>query len=165
MSNIGSTPRTLTSDSATSNLPRSVNVQEQNSLTSDLTTTGTASTATLTSLQSESEDQSTNVPIGAFHLTLQNAGLGDLALQLGHNLLNLVEGSVHNAALTALTFTGGNAHALSEYMGATVQYIKHQANVLLNVNAGSNNDSSVVIEEEIIEMAINEAIVRLQNSN
>jgi hypothetical protein len=33
------------------------------------------------------------------------------------------------------------------------------------VNAGSNNDSSVVIEEEIIQMAINEAIVRLQNSN
>jgi hypothetical protein len=125
VSNIGSS----TSDSATSNPPRSVNVQEQNSLTSDLTKTGTASTANLTSFQSGSEDQSTNVPIGAFHLTLQNAGLGDLASQFGHDLLNLVERSVHIAALTALTCTGGNTHALSEYMDATVQYIKHQANV------------------------------------
>jgi hypothetical protein len=86
MSDIGTTPRTSTSDSAASNLPSSVNIQEQNSLTSDLTTTiGTATTAALTSLHSENKDQSTSAPIGVFHSTLRNAGLGKFSVVVGNH--------------------------------------------------------------------------------
>jgi hypothetical protein len=211
MSDIGTTPRTLTSDSAASSLPSSVNVQEQNSLvsglttvgtvstvasnvqeqnsltsdlstvgtvstvasnvqeqnslTSDLTTTiGTATTAALTSLHSENEDQSTSAPIGVFHSTLQNAGLDNLALHLGNDFLNHVEGSVQVVAqLLFLDRTAGNAHVLSNRMASYVQIIQARIESLQLVNAGWNESNLVIIENEIVEIAINEAIDRMQN--
>jgi hypothetical protein len=149
MSDIGTTPRTSTSDSAASNLPSSVNIQEQNSLTSDLTTTiGTATTAALTSLHSENKDQSTSAPIGVFHSTLRNAGLENLALLLGTINIVEIEGVVQSAAQSISTY---------------VNIIEARIENLQRVNAGPNDNSYDAIDAQMIKIAIKDAIDRLQN--
>jgi hypothetical protein len=122
-------------------------------LTSDLTTTiGTATTAALTSLHSENEDQSTSATIGVFHSTLRSAGLDNLALMLGTINIVEIEGVVQSAA-----------QSISNHMVSYVNIIRARIENLQHVNAGPNDNSFAAIEAEIIEMAIKEAIDRLQN--
>jgi hypothetical protein len=152
MSDVGATPRTLTSDAVTSNLPSSVNIHERNSLTSDLTTIGNVATAGLTLLQSRNEDQSTNAPIGVFHSTLRTAGLDNLALLLGTINTDEIEGVVQLAA-----------QSIYNHIAACVNIIQARIENLQRVNTGPNDNSHVAVEAQIIENAIKEAIDRLQN--
>ena len=181
MSSIGTTPSSVNPASVVSNCPISfVNVHEQSSDNSELTTSvqaasvqttstnadsiTTLSNPSATTIQLRNEDTTTSVPIGAFSLTLRNAGLGNLASSLGNDFVLMIEGYVQLTAHFLFRNSGaGNSHATADLMLSSVQIIQNQIEIWQRAHVGAH--SIVVIDGRIIEMSINEEIERMQNSN
>ena len=175
MSSISSTPPSLNSDSVATNRPISLlNVQEQTSLTSELSSIGTASahshptvsTAAVASFQSGIEAQSTMVPVGSFYSTLHNTGRAHVALLLGNDIMNVIEANVDYAARsTIIARAAENVQTMFDEIATHVQILQSQIENWQRVHIGSNDNSFVVIDNQILGMAINEAIERLENPN
>lgn len=118
------------------------------------------------SMQPRNEEPTTRVPVGAFSLTLRNAGLGNLALSLGKNIVNMIEASVQLAAHFLFRNSGaGNSHATADRMLSFVQIIQNQIEIWQRAHVEARNNSIVAIDGRIIEMSINEEIERMQNSS
>ena len=175
MSSISSTPPSLNSDSVATNRPISLlNVQEQTSLTSELSSIGTASahshptvsTAAVASFQSGIEAQSTMVPVGSFYSTLHNTGRAHVALLLGNDIMNVIEANVDYAARsTIIARAAENVQTMFDEIATHVQILQSQIENWQRVHIGSNDNSFVAIDNQILGMAINEAIERLENPN
>ena len=175
MSSISSTPPSLNSDSVATNRPISLlNVQEQTSLTSELSSIGTASahshptvsTAAVASFQSGIEAQSTMVPVGSFYSTLHNAGRVQIAVLLGNDIMNAIEAYVDFAARSlVLARASPNAHTTTNQMAMHVQLLQNIIENWQRVNDGLCDNSFNVVDGQIYETAINEAMDRLQYPN
>ena len=175
MSSISSTPPSVNSDFVATNRPISLlNVQEQTSLTSELSSIGTASaqshptvsTAAVVSFQFGIEAQSTMVPVGSFFSTLHNAGRAHVALLLGNDIMNVIEANVEYAArYTIIARAAENVPTMFDKIATHVQILQSQIKNWQRVHIGSNDNSFVVIDNQILGMAINEAIERLHNPN
>ena len=175
MSSISSTPPSLNSDSVATNRALSLlNVQEQTSLTSELSSIGTASahshptvsTAAVASFQSGIGAQSTMVPVGSFYSTLHNTGRAHVALLLGNDIMNVIEANVDYAARsTIIARAAENVQTMFDEIATHVQILLSQIENWQRVHIGSNDNSFVAIDNQILGMAINEAIERLENPN
>jgi hypothetical protein len=166
MSSVGITTPSLVSESANPNLPVSiVNVQEQNSLASDLTSSNStansnqaASNASSTSFMSLNVEQFSSLE--AFYSALRNASAGNSGLQL------TVQGSIHLAARVLLPeFVAGNGGITPERMTSFVQGIQNTIEVLQRHDVINNENTILVINGSLIEWAIKSTIVNFQNNN
>ena len=175
MSSISSTPPSVNSDFVATNRPISLlNVQEQTSLTSELSSIGTASahshptvsTAAVASFQSGIEAQSTMVPVGSFYSTLHNAGRVQIAVLLGNDIMNAIEAYVDFAARSlVLARASLNAHTTTNQMAMHVQLLQNIIENWQRVSDGLCDNSFNVVDGQIYETAINEAMDRLQYPN
>ena len=175
MSSISSTPPSLNSDSVATNRPISLlNVQEQTSLTSELSSIGTASahshptvsTAAVASFQSGIGAQSTMVPVGSFYSTLHNTGRAHVALLLGNDIMNVIEAYVEYAARSIIIARAAvNVQRMSDEMAMHVQWLQNIMENWQRVNDRLCDNSFIVVDGEMYETAINEAMERLQYPN
>ena len=160
MNSIGITP-SLTTDSANEHSVRTVNVQEQNSLASDLTTSTaiansnqTTTTAASTSYMSFNVEQFPSLE--AFYSALQNATAGNSGLQLSA----FVQGSVTYAARSLLPeYIAGNGFIASDRITAVVQEI--QGNVEDFQRRNIEENTIHIINGPLIEWAIKSTIENL----
>jgi hypothetical protein len=156
---IGITP-SLTTDSVNEHSVRTVNVQEQNSLASDLTTSTaiansnqTTTTAASTSYMSLNVEQFPSLE--AFYSALQNATAGNSGLLSG-----FVQGSVTSTARSLLPeYIAGNGFIASDRMTAVVQEIQGSVEDFQRRNIDENTIH--IINGPLIEWAIKSTIENL----